>query len=296
MTEITEAENTASTEQTVGDKLRAAREQKQLTIEQVADELRVLKSTVTALETMNWPKLHSRIYARGYFINYVKFLGLAVDPMVNLFNQQYDYRQDAPNLVSHHVANERTLPILPIVVSVLVLLVAIFAYLQWQNTRTDEFVADPEALIAEPTAAAENNATADTENAADAVSVSEQTDSQNITQAAPANADAEQEWAALNELEQAQTDSSSNQTDEAAAKLELSFTDSCWVEIKDGEQNLLVSRILKAGQTLSLSSTSGFSIHLGNANVATLTFNQQKIDLAPYTKSSVARLTLGMES
>jgi cytoskeleton protein RodZ len=244
---------------------------------------------------MNWTKLHSRIYARGYFINYVKFLGLAVDPMVNLFNQQYDYQQDAPSLMSHHVATEKTLPIVPIVVSVLLVLVAIFAYLQWQNTNTDELVSEPEALIAEPTASAEDTATAETNNATDAVTTTEQTALPSETQTA-VNADAEQEWDALNALEQAQTEPSSNQAADAGEKLELSFTDSCWVEIKDGEQNLLVSRILKAGQKLSLTSTSGFSIHLGNANVATLTFNQQKVDLAPYTKSSVARLTLGMES
>ena len=73
----------------IGLKLQQAREQKKLTIAEVATQLRFTRTTIDHLEQEDWAKLHSRTYARGYLLNYVKFLGLPSDEILTIFNEQY---------------------------------------------------------------------------------------------------------------------------------------------------------------------------------------------------------------
>ncbi|MDQ7073005.1 MAG: helix-turn-helix domain-containing protein [Gammaproteobacteria bacterium] len=74
---------------TVGERLQVAREAKKITITEVVAQLRLTKETIVYLESDQWDKLHGRPYARGYFSNYVTFLGLPHDEMLALFNLEY---------------------------------------------------------------------------------------------------------------------------------------------------------------------------------------------------------------
>ena len=91
MTEISDETSPSSNSYspTVGERLRLAREAKKITIAEVVAELRLTKENVVYLESDQWDKLHGRPYARGYFSNYVNFLGLPHDEMLALFNMEY---------------------------------------------------------------------------------------------------------------------------------------------------------------------------------------------------------------
>lgn len=84
-------ESTSYNQQTVslGEQLRRAREAKKLTTEKVAAELRVRDEVIVNLEAENWQQLYGRTYARGYFINYVKFLGLPQNVLMAAFTIHY---------------------------------------------------------------------------------------------------------------------------------------------------------------------------------------------------------------
>jgi cytoskeleton protein RodZ len=78
--------------------------------------------------------------------------------------------------------------------------------------------------------------------------------------------------------------------------LKLSFSGECWVEVTDTEAKVLVSKVMRAQDSVELSSELPLKILLGHAEVATVIFNNQQVDLMPFTQGNVARLTLGVES
>jgi cytoskeleton protein RodZ len=81
-----------------------------------------------------------------------------------------------------------------------------------------------------------------------------------------------------------------------ASTLKLSFSGECWVEVTNSESKVLVSKVMRAQDSLELSSELPLKLLLGRAEFATVIFNNQQVDLSPFTQGNVARLTLGVES
>ena len=73
----------------LGERLKQAREAKKLSLDEVATQLRIAEKWLDSIEKEAWAALPSRTYARGYFISYVRFIGLPEDTLLNLFNLQY---------------------------------------------------------------------------------------------------------------------------------------------------------------------------------------------------------------
>jgi hypothetical protein len=77
-----------------------------------------------------------------------------------------------------------------------------------------------------------------------------------------------------------------------SAPLRLVVERESWVEVKDGEGNLLLSQKLQPGSDRTVDGKGRFTLVIGNASGVRLSFRGQPVDLAPYTRSEVARLTL----
>ncbi|MBA3505084.1 MAG: helix-turn-helix domain-containing protein [Betaproteobacteria bacterium] len=76
------------------------------------------------------------------------------------------------------------------------------------------------------------------------------------------------------------------------APLVLAFRGASWAEVKDRGGAVVLSTIGINGATHSVRGSPPFDVWLGNADVVTVTYRGQPVDLAPYTKQNVARLTL----
>jgi cytoskeletal protein RodZ len=61
---------------TIGELLRAAREEKKLTVEQVNKETRISVQTIRSLERDDFGAFPSETYLKGFLRNYADFLGL----------------------------------------------------------------------------------------------------------------------------------------------------------------------------------------------------------------------------
>ncbi len=61
---------------TIGEILRAAREEKKLTVEQVNKETRISVQTIRSLERDDFGAFPSETYLKGFLRNYAEFLGL----------------------------------------------------------------------------------------------------------------------------------------------------------------------------------------------------------------------------
>jgi cytoskeleton protein RodZ len=72
----------------------------------------------------------------------------------------------------------------------------------------------------------------------------------------------------------------------------IAFRDFSWTEIRDRDGRLLLSGMNPGGTAQSLSGTPPFDIVIGNAADVRLTYKGSPVDLAPHTRQNVARFKL----
>lgn len=77
-----------------------------------------------------------------------------------------------------------------------------------------------------------------------------------------------------------------------AALLVLRATGESWVEVRDGTNQLLLSRALHAGETVSLDGALPLRATIGNAAATSVSFRGQPLDLRAQSQNNVARLEL----
>lgn len=75
-------------------------------------------------------------------------------------------------------------------------------------------------------------------------------------------------------------------------QLVLSFSAESWVEVRDGAQHVIFSGRSPAGSSQTLHGKPPFQLVVGNAPAVKLHYGDRDIDLQPYTRVDVARLTL----
>lgn len=75
--------------------------------------------------------------------------------------------------------------------------------------------------------------------------------------------------------------------------VEIQFSETCWVQVKDANQRILHSSIKRAGDSLRLVGKAPFEVRLGVARGAVVSYNGNQVDLAPFTSGETARMTLG---
>lgn len=75
-------------------------------------------------------------------------------------------------------------------------------------------------------------------------------------------------------------------------RIRLEFDSESWVEIKEKDGKTLISQLMPAGVRRTVVGRPPFSVVIGNAAAVRLTYNENPVDLKPYVKIEVARLTL----
>jgi cytoskeleton protein RodZ len=77
-----------------------------------------------------------------------------------------------------------------------------------------------------------------------------------------------------------------------AKRIELSFNRESWVEIRDAEGRIVFSQLNPPGTRRQVEGVAPFSLVIGNAHGVRLRYNESDVDLMPFTRTDVARLTL----
>jgi cytoskeleton protein RodZ len=77
-----------------------------------------------------------------------------------------------------------------------------------------------------------------------------------------------------------------------AQRIELDFNRESWVEIRDAEGRVVFSQLNRPGTRREVEGVAPLSIVIGNAHGVKLRYNDSDVDLMPYTRTDVARLTL----
>lgn len=77
-----------------------------------------------------------------------------------------------------------------------------------------------------------------------------------------------------------------------SGEIRLEFDQESWVEITDKNGKTVFSQLSPAGSIQTVRGHPPFSLVVGNAVGVRLTYNDKPVDLQPYTKVDVARMTL----
>lgn len=300
-----EEPNVVSSSVDVGRRLREAREAKKISISDAAAQLRVTRSAIVHLEEQDWDKLHGRTYARGYFLSYTKFLGLPQDEMLAGFNIEFtetDKRSPSVAPIQQIKPAKSTFPWLPLILLITVAVLTWFAYQQWQATKLVQNNEPAEQTLLEPLneTANENNADPVPITESNEISLEEQPLIPNETDTSEPTLDTAD--TALNESFETETSPPVEDAESATAEatteknLIIGINADCWVEVRDASQQVLISRVVRAGNTVELTGTLPLQVSLGQANAASVRFDGDIIDITEYTRGNVARFTLGEDS
>ena len=296
--------------------LLKARENQKLRIEDVAIELRLIPSQVTALEEDDYSAMPEVTYVRGYLRNYARLLGLSPDEILLAharITRNDDFGKVAVSPVGEKEIHTAGLGVK--LLGVFILVAAIAGVVYWYLDRdadqpvTVAVTPEPAAPVTEevPTGSSKLSF-ADPEPApapavqvaVDAVEADEQPAAasvqQDSTAVAPAVRESEAGQMQTENVEPVSaTEPVADQPAEIASdmgQLVISYEKSCWTDIRDASGKKLVYKTIPAGQTITLEGKTPFTLFFGFAVGVDLKFNGESIDLKQHTRGVFARLTL----
>ena len=88
------------------------------------------------------------------------------------------------------------------------------------------------------------------------------------------------------------TATNSPQVPASADAIQIKAVQASWVEARDAQGRVLISRLLAAGEELAIEGEKPVRMVIGNAAGVELLFRQQRVDLPALTRDNVARLQL----
>ena len=299
----------AETGGTPGAHLRSIREQRGLSLHQVAVELHVSDFIIEALERGDYPVLGGAVFVRGHLRNYARALGVAENEVLALYEQTQD-RPTAPTLVTQHSGgmNPRVRDWYMRAATAGVVVVLLVLAVSWWQRRPEEKVepaANPvEAAPLPATATATTPVTLAAANNPPPV----QTNATNLAtplapppvKAAVSRPPREERKPAVAAVPQpAPTPAPTRQViagaGDAASLTHAKFilNSASWIEVYDATGKRLYYDLAPAGDTLELSGAGPLQVFLGNAPGVSVELNGAAFDIKQYSRTdNTARFKL----
>ncbi len=283
-----------------GGALKTGREKLGLSVHEVSSKLKISNKQIEAIEADDFAALPESTIVRGFIRNYAKLLKIEVEPLLDAYNVLVPSKQPLAFTVkpsstmkvssynkpktSHHFG------------VALLLLLALGIWYFYQN------YIDKPSTIALSTGV--ENIEALPEIALPAAQRAEQ--SVNINLPAATTGNVMQDDPVTNtttEPSDAQTTVNtlaspvspvinSAELNAKTAKLAINANQETWFSVVDAAGKEIYNKIIFAGNRESLAVKLPVSVIVGNAGGATMTIDNQSVNLAPHTRSNVARIQL----
>lgn len=267
----------------IGMRLRAARTQAGLSVEQAGQQLRLPLAIIEAMEREDWARLGAPIYVRSYLGSYLRLVGLP-----ETLAEQVATTKPAPQLVTMASRSRmrrtfdrsvRNLVYL-VMTAVLVVPVVLVArhYQAGERAPSLTLDTDPAALPAPP---GELAAPSNPEPRVAAPSAT--------SPARPAADDAGPDPVMAS---MAPFQKQASAVADAADGLVLRFAGRSWIDVTDASGARVERGLVDAGAERRYAPGQVAHITLGNAEAVEVLHGGKPVDLAPYRAANVARFTV----
>ncbi len=287
-----------------GERLRAAREEQQVSILEIGKELHLDEQKVRALEDNQFESLGAPVFAKGHLRKYAQLVGLDEREVLGDYHE-LTRSAGMPPVVGKRKRVTSELSPGPWIIVVLALIVAAFAY--WWFTSGRELTSG--SSLAPPIEPAAFDAPAGdvADDPAPAPMDSPATDGGSEEEPAPADTDDADDTNDTDDAAPAESAVPEPSTAEAAdiapatsppaepgqVTLSLAFTEDCWTEVSDSSGDRLFFNLGRAGSSVTVSGTPPLSVLLGSADGVTVTVDGRDYPISNADRRGrTARLTL----
>jgi len=300
VTEVDSAEEI----QSIGQVLKAARLAQVMSAQDIARQLRLSEKQIEAIENDDHSKFPNQIFLRGFIRNYAKlvredtkkFSQLLGETFPPTSTQAITFSVDGTPFIPDHKKSKGNLIILLIVVLVSSLLGYEVYRSVGDDPKTNENIEN--GTVAETIIQLETEieqVPEDNQNQFSSVIKSNGSDFNvlieevEIDQQGGDSLDKEQKVETALEVEDKPVESGGG-----GGTLRFMFTGESWVEVKDAEGKKIFSQTSPGNTEETVNGSPPFFLTIGNAASVRLLYNDEPVDLIPYTNTNggVARLSL----
>lgn len=277
--------------QTVGEMLRNARLKKGQTVAEVAEKLCIRKQYVTAIEDMDYANIPPVPYGVGFIRSYAKYLGLNEDRIISSY-RQFMIEENSSNKTISQKNIETSKPHFKHIFIGICGLVALF--LAWSVMPLSQSIGDfkegmsdvvPEPIIVEDDVDEKTTA---------AIRVEDQKDNQESVFGAKTpfeTEESQEKQTLLNDAEYSVQNNTkedktpiADQTASEEKSLKLIVTGPTWLELKQGDNHLLVSKVYNSGFEYTIPNQKGLRITVGRPHNVKFMLNNQEISVVSVMK------------
>lgn len=272
-----------STEQqaSLGQVLASARKDANLTIEAVADRLKLSPKHITKLEQDDYTTLGPITFVKGYIKAYCTLLQLDLEQTLALF-QAPESVADNKSMQSfsrrtEKEANDSRLMLVSYVILAIVLGSSGFMY--WQTTSNENDVIVPESGAPVIENSEEND-----------MSPKVVLSTEDAIEPALEKAETDKPVSDAVDAEQVQVAETSSTPD--LNTIVMHFKDDSWVEIFDASSERIAFGVKKAGYTMTVQGVAPFSVVLGRHQQVDVELDGQSVDLSSLPRNRSAKFKL----
>jgi len=303
----------------LGQVLQAARVAKELSPQDVSDNLRFSVKQINALENEQYDLLPDAMITRGFIRNYARLLEIDADPLLASYRQSVASESDRGITVHSSMRpvqlTKESLPWLKYILASILVLLFLLAWLFYVDympknsavevDKTPEVIEEAAPAATEPLpeialpaaqreaegALAVPDLLADP-NAALNTTAQPATSAADVKQSAGTVTQADLKSLAPPVAAQIQVPADSVPAKPADKTISLVFTAKTWVSATDKSGKVVYEKISHNGDKEIINAVPPLNLVIGNASGTKLNVGGKDIDLAPNTKDNVARITL----
>lgn len=293
----------------VGATLKAAREARGMSVQEVGTRLRLMTRQIEAIEAEDFASLGQQVFARGFVRNYARMLGLNEEP---LLTQMSPARTTvAPQTENLPFAPKPGFWSSPLVMSTigaifLVITVPVLLYL-WLNSGDNEETVAPvvEQTVHLPVAVPVTQTAPEMQpelppvttvvtprQASDPAHTVSSSGTTLPGAAQPLAAAVQPSAPPMPTAKPAANTSANAAMITATQSIQFYLAAPSWLQVRDGTGKMVYSALSPAGSNVEVKGTPPFNLVVGNAANVQVTYKNKPVDIKPYIDVTVARFSL----
>ncbi|MFQ3322375.1 MAG: cytoskeleton protein RodZ [Pseudomonadales bacterium] len=261
----------------LGRKLKNTREERGLSVAQVASDLNLLDAYIKGLESGDHSSIKSSVFVRGYIRTYGNYLKLDVNVLVT----QYD--ADAKAKIDEVVDDQDIdSSVNAIYVLLGIIFVGLLAWALWPSSADEVEVSNSQDSSAQQTVFENFEKPSEPELIPEIDGTLAELPAASLTMDTPVSLT----------IDTPIIDDVSS-SDVVVNELLLRFVDECWVEVRDKAGRLLLADLKNAGDEVTLVGEPPYKAVIGNAAAVEIFYAGKAIKVVGRGESNTAKLVIG---